>query len=772
MYDELRVHGVSGTPPRDMLYTDPVTESTLDDYTKIYKAPGPNDGHDPLAEAFHWGGLTAGNWHTAFWILLAPFAFANVAGWMISKRNRGTVMGVRLAGLALTALFASQALTVAVPIHGWFHNQNLSGWPMRAATLVLFALFLALVCWITGMLSTRSHFARLTFGCRVRLLLWPSKRWIQHPKVARDGDPNSPECKAPFPYDWSDPAIADEGDKRLWIEDGRLWEPHSILHRIRRCHFATGLGVLSLGLARAMDVPEWVWWSVAAVLVAAVAILITTTLDPTSRILPVATAWITPIAFLQAVTLTSMTLWADVPFPGEWQGLHMTNLYLSIAFGVASFWALCWGAGKAVGALAIAAFFGGTLGIATVTLVERFTAPEANTRFAAAIAKQSALINGAGWVSVWMLILILVLLAFASGASLVPMESEPQRIGRQKRPESLSPSDKKRWQAAKKERSRREMLVRLRRVVGRATILLWAAVGVGLASAALMTRSFINHGSVTPSALQADAWGPVIVVPIAVGVLAFAALWPTGNWLMRLAVPAVAIVSLVAANRQATLSFMGVSMRPAKLVDVSLALAVLIPAGLIFRSIIGGLRHGENRRKTGLLWDVASFWPRHFHPLGPPAYGPNAVQELKKEAKSRTLTLSAHSQGSVITAVALSQMKQEDRNGLRQVITYGSPIELIYSRLFSQSGLDRLVERTGNIPGLRWCNLWRDTDYLGGLPLPLPTKSNFMADGVGHSWYECTRQFRQVKAGVDPDSPDPDVQRGGRVPAIFEPARP
>jgi hypothetical protein len=750
-----------------MLYTDPVTETTPDDYTKIYRSPGSKEGHDPRAEAFHWGGLTAGSWQTAFWILLAPFALANVAGWMVWKRNRGTVVGIRLAGLALTALFSSQALTVAVPIHGWFHNQNLTGWPMRLATLGLFAACLSLVCWITGLLSTRSHFAKLGFWCRARLLVWPSRSWLQHPEVERDSDDERPVCKAASKADWTDPAIRARDDRAPWVQDERLWHPHSILHRIRRCHFATGLAIVSLGLARAMDLPRWAWWSVVAVLAGAVLLLIVTTMVPGWQPLQIATAWLTPIAFLQSATLTALTLWADVPFPGEWQGLHTTNLVLSIAFGLAAFWALCWGAGKAVGALAIAAFFGGTLGIASVTLVERFTEPGSGTRFANAIAKQSALVNGAGWVSVWMLALVLVMVGVASVASLIPMACEPDKVA-QRKPRTPSLAEKTRWKAAKKERARREMLVRVRRVVGRARSLLWSAVAVGLAAAALMARTFISQGW-SPSNLVADTWGPVIVLPIAAGVVTLAALWPLGNWVLRLAIPTLAVVAIVAANRQTTLTFLGVSIRPASLIDVSLGLAVLIPAGLIFRSIIGGLRHGENRRKTGLLWDVASFWPRYFHPLGPPAYGPNAVQELKKEVKGRSLTLSAHSQGSVVATVALSQMQPDDRRGLLQVITYGSPIGLIYSGLFGQSGLDRLVKETGNIPGLRWRNLWRRTDYLGGLRLPLPGDSNFEADGVGHSGYECTRQFRQVKIGLDPDSPLSDLQCGRFVPSVFEP---
>ncbi|MGA7098372.1 MAG: hypothetical protein WB245_12485, partial [Acidimicrobiia bacterium] len=119
---ELRVHGVSGTPPRDMLYTDPVARdvdpSLPRTYTTVYRKPDRDSGY--TVEAFHWGGLTAGSWRTAFWILLAPFAFANIAGWMAERQSRTGRAAIRVAGLALTALLVSQAAVALVDLpHHW-----------------------------------------------------------------------------------------------------------------------------------------------------------------------------------------------------------------------------------------------------------------------------------------------------------------------------------------------------------------------------------------------------------------------------------------------------------------------------------------------------------------------------------------------------------------------------------------------------------------------------------------------------------------------------
>src|ERR1051326_6409628 len=90
---ELRVHGVSGTPPDSMLENPHVTsvsgDSTAGFYRRIWLGGEPSSSltyadipDERRREAYSWGGLTSGAGSRALWMLLLPFMLANVAFWM------------------------------------------------------------------------------------------------------------------------------------------------------------------------------------------------------------------------------------------------------------------------------------------------------------------------------------------------------------------------------------------------------------------------------------------------------------------------------------------------------------------------------------------------------------------------------------------------------------------------------------------------------------------------------------------------------------------
>jgi hypothetical protein len=142
------------------------------------------------------------------------------------------------------------------------------------------------------------------------------------------------------------------------------------------------------------------------------------------------------------------------------------------------------------------------------------------------------------------------------------------------------------------------------------------------------------------------------------------------------------------------------------------------------------------RRVVGILWDVAAFWPRTCHPLAPPCYAERAVPDLVTFITHERLTnpqgvvvLAAHSQGTVISAATIIQLRtfdeyvhHEDTGTLSRVgfLSFGCVLRRLYGRYFPAyfgpeqlAGLQRILSDPPD-PRPRWRNLWRYTDYLGG----------------------------------------------------------
>lgn len=187
---------------------------------------------------------------------------------------------------------------------------------------------------------------------------------------------------------------------------------------------------------------------------------------------------------------------------------------------------------------------------------------------------------------------------------------------------------------------------------------------------------------------------------------------------------------------------LGIPFDPASVLGWAKILMVAVPAALIARSIGAGLLNGQDsRRKVGIIWDLGSFWPRWFHPLGPPGYGPYAVTRMQTViAEVKPDVLSAHSQGSLIAAVALCLNEDDTAPGL--FITYGSQLGELYPSLFPAAGLDTLVETVASQVGGRWLNLWRPDDVIGGQVVSaLGTRNWEVVTGSGHFEYELTPEF-------------------------------
>ncbi|WP_433383244.1 hypothetical protein ACQPZX_20815 [Actinoplanes sp. CA-142083] len=129
-WTELRVHGVSGTPPEQMLQDAQVEAVAGDGHAAFFRR---RSGSSPVVEAYSWGALTAGNGQRALWLLLTPFMLVNLAFFTLPSSGlprpvKGYRPGVtrtlaeavmRLFALSITVTFVLVAVQVAMDLIGW-----------------------------------------------------------------------------------------------------------------------------------------------------------------------------------------------------------------------------------------------------------------------------------------------------------------------------------------------------------------------------------------------------------------------------------------------------------------------------------------------------------------------------------------------------------------------------------------------------------------------------------------------------------------------------
>jgi hypothetical protein len=760
----MRVHGVSGTPPREMLYTDPVTYDQTGSHTKVYR-PTRMGGFE--VSAFHWGSLTAGSWVTAFWVLLAPFAFANVAGWMMTTRGPWSRTWVRWAGLVLTCLLVAQGAVVLIDIpYHWILTKEVDipfEWipttndmlPQRSIVLGVIALTLGFV-FLVWRLSTRSHFVTLNGRTQFNLVFSPKTMHLLPPRYWKGNHEQPSPHPQPLTEEqqWDDP-----GDQP--ISDPGLWQEHALLHRLRRIHLGSGFAVIALTLA----VGSQSWW---LGLIAGVPILMGFALVAMTAIRP-RSVWVKritaqfPIIGLSFLVVTGVLSLSEVlgelPADPHWTGIHELTFGVALLLGFAALgtWlSQVFGAWPnrrlhavrtgwvAMGALTIATLLGSSLGMAAVLVAESWLGVDEITS------------NGVGWVAVAMLLLLISVLG-ATGVVILkghylPQDHAPCRDY----PLKEAPTNGTRFAL-------------VRRITRRASWIFTTASVYGMAAGITAVIDARVPGTMTLSPTELSASAPYLTIAAAIlwGVatltLSFALFEYNGAVASGVLISGSALLVAVGFDFLPVITILGITLDLSTLEGLGKLLLVLGPAGMVAKGILTRSTGGSDKRRrgVGLLWDVGSLWPRWFHPLGPPSYGPDAVCHLLdqiriKEERDRLHVLSAHSQGSLISAIAITQADPSEVANMG-FLTYGSPIGLLYKPLFPAVGMAELVSQVDKMLSQRpWINLWRNTDYLGGCPVGLARGDREISAGVGHSLYELTDEFcraRNEAAGAPIQTP-------------------
>ncbi|MGV9212343.1 hypothetical protein ACTFTM_10835 [Micromonospora sp. RB23] len=200
------------------------------------------------------------------------------------------------------------------------------------------------------------------------------------------------------------------------------------------------------------------------------------------------------------------------------------------------------------------------------------------------------------------------------------------------------------------------------------------------------------------------------------------------EWLGRLAVT-YAVLALIGLSTSLLGQFgrepdevaRGVLGLPAGVVEMGLAGGTYLVAAVALALVSGGLfayRTSWFRRHVGILWDLGTFWPRAAHPFAPPSYADRAVPELADRIahlaqRHAGVLLCGHSHGSALLALAVLRLPPATR-GRVALLTYGSPLDRLYARLFPAYLDAGTLREVGERVGWRWVNLWRDTDPVGG----------------------------------------------------------
>ncbi|XTZ15863.1 hypothetical protein ACQSSU_00105 [Micromonospora echinospora] len=198
-------------------------------------------------------------------------------------------------------------------------------------------------------------------------------------------------------------------------------------------------------------------------------------------------------------------------------------------------------------------------------------------------------------------------------------------------------------------------------------------------------------------------------------------------------------------------------------------------------------RNDTVRRSVGVLWDVGTFWPRTAHPFAPPSYAERAVPELQTRTagllalpeddprRVAGIILSGHSQGAVICAAVLLQLPARWRRRVR-FFSYGCQLTRLYGRVFpAYFGPHRLPVLADALTDRHgragWTNFWRETDPLGW-PVPAARRQVSVRDPEGLHPTGGEVVDPPIRShGGYPDSPEFLVERD-RVAALLRGAVP
>ncbi|WP_118394983.1 hypothetical protein [Aeromicrobium sp. A1-2] len=721
---ELRVHGVSGTPPEALLDHPHVAQVDGGGASRFFRPvdaggrelPG-RDGQ--VLEAYHWGHYTSGSSLQALWLLLVPFGLINAAQFMLpapperptrSLTAQATASALlRLLALLLTLLLVFAAGLTLMDLVAWRWApgaKSLASWDASAVLMLatLLTAMLVVGLWLLGRLTATST-----------------------PLMAGGLSPNE--------------ARAHAEERHTPLADPHFYQGTSDSPTLSRLHLAAGL-LLVAAMARWVREPDGhgvlLWTSVVLLLVVAAAVTVLG--DPES----IATA------DLGEAGLRMRATWHEAAALGSW---------------------IVCGAGVALIALAVWAMPGftpptesslrtpiagyerisvvlllvGVVTVAALVLVNARIVVTTPTSHPSPDDPAWYFRPYAGGYAASVVAALAVFIGVGLSASVPTTVSSALRLSSSK--VGVTP-----------------MLDRVAYAWG-LTFFVLLAIAAALAAQYVARRAHLKVRSATmfegaapvdPGDYAVPAWQPEASA--------------TGLWVGRVKnfVPAIAL-TFVAAGVAMSLAIVyelhpawkdPVAWRPqrawgwfdqlsagrarigapfessfANVTMVGGAWMLLGFAALLVLLARRGFRTDTSRRGVNVVWDVVSFWPHAVHPFVPKPYSQHAVMHLQRrivqhlatrETDGPAVVVSAHSQGSLIAFASLHLLTDAERARVA-LLTYGSQLRQIFPRAFpAYVNYDAISRLQRDLDGA-WINLYRETDPLAGPVLSW----NHLGEGAG-----------------------------------------
>ncbi len=750
---ELRVHGVSGTPPESILGSAFVTQVSGDDRSRFFRPadslgralePKSDSAPGRVLEAYHWGRFTSGSWTQALWLLIIPFGVLNAASFTLPRPVPGRPAGrvgnvvagaaLRIAGLVMTCLLVFAGAEAALDLWAWQRQAAGAGdrqWWSVAAALVPMAM--------------------------VVLFFFFGRTRDEGQDPAQDVHNDDPAGSSAGPGAAGSPRRLRRPDGlSCALADPQFFDGDPDAPALRRLHCAAPLHMVAALLVwpsaeagdRAAEIGRWA----AAGLFAVNALIVLFLGDPSrpgghrwwhagadvlSRVLFVLGLVLVPLSMLvvgsHGAPLTGVA--ADQPYGGM-PGIGTVAMALLSAM---------------VAALAVLLVSNAVLAAATPALSEA-AAPGRPWSAAAEDEQGRRLLHRAfgrfaRGMTAWVLGSLGAFLAVGFAAAWSFAAEAMLTVGAGTRTVRTTP-----------------LLQRVAYAWG-LTVVLVVVIGAAFALALLSRRR--RFEAAASAAFAADAVPPIGLPAVWVGRVGRAMFLARLKNALPMVCTVFAVVGLVLSvaaglahqfGMTALGGLSGLSDSPlGGLVWLGTWALTAVAATLVVLGR-GALRAEKARRGLNVIWDVVAFWPRRAHPFVPPPYSLHVVAALRRriswhlgtldditagppDRPAERVVVAAHSQGSLITVAALLWLSDDEaeRVGL---VTFGSQLQQQFVRAFPAavdlSLLGWIWERFDH----RWRNLYRDTDPIAGPVLswhhqavtaPWATDAEFFGGGPGET---------------------------------------